>query len=395
MQGDSTVGSGLVVLGKFADALYVSVKGRIRDHAHRLLSTRKSQLQLEGIDSAEVFVVPGLPGGPLRLQRSGERKYAWVLVNEVLRLSATARGDLPSLWIEFLSHALYQYDLRELESIVDIVANAFLEGDSEVRVSRYDVAVDFQYREMRVPDYRDVVTRARTFNNHGSMGSGYNSVVFGKEWGSIQAEIYNKTTEIKQRSEKYWMYDAWKERGAYQEGFPVWRAELRFFRQVLREMKDGDHDSGENGIRTIADLRESLGDLMGYAVGGVGWRGSWIRVASPESRERRPDRRPPALWWEAIRPEFLKDELVTGRVRGRSGGEHNSKHTLNMLLAYSGKYAAQEKGERSEVGVSLDECLLSVKEDLMEILNAKGQSWEEHVDNKEFQLRKKAALNAA
>ncbi|MDP9480379.1 MAG: hypothetical protein M3R38_32745, partial [Actinomycetota bacterium] len=80
------------------------------------------------------------------------------------------------------------------------------------------------------------------------------------------------------------MEEVWRDGGKY-EGGDVWRVECRFFRKMLRGYR----------VDTVLDLRSGLGNLVRAVVGGAGVK-AWLRVASANTRDRRPVRRPAAPW---------------------------------------------------------------------------------------------------
>ncbi len=91
---------GVVILGKYCDALYLSVRGRMRDELAEVLREMKEVLRADG-DGEETLSVPGLPGGPLRLQGGSRRKYEFVLRSTILylvHLQATFSGRDRCSW---------------------------------------------------------------------------------------------------------------------------------------------------------------------------------------------------------------------------------------------------------------------------------------------------------
>lgn len=87
----------------------------------------------------------------------------------------------------------------------------------------------------------------------------------------MQVQIYNKTAEVAKKG-KAWLRQVWEE-GRYDPEKPVWRAEVRFYRDILSALQ----------IRGIPDLREHLGDLLVYAVD-PDQPGAWVRFVQPSAQ---------------------------------------------------------------------------------------------------------------
>src|SRR4051812_18967835 len=260
------------------------------------LSAKKNAalLGLSG-EEASGLEVAGLPGGALRTWSYGRGHYGYVLENEACYLEITTRPKLPALMIQFKSRVLYENDLEELERIVDVLAEYFLEPRFKVLVSRFDLAVDFHIKEgWEPPNVKDVICRARKINVWYGSGKQPQSLTFGKRGGALQVEKYNKTQEIEDKG-KTWMNHVWRESPGYKEELTVWRVEVRYARKKLHEQR----------VNTIADLRERMGNLARSVVGDED-ANPWIRVATPETRGRRQDRRKATPWWEEITAAFLE-----------------------------------------------------------------------------------------
>ncbi len=314
----------VTVLGKFVDGLEVSVYGDPRWAVFEGLRAQKNALRATR-GEREFGPIPGVPGGDFMLENKGGSKYQFVLHNGAIsRLEVTSRGALPKVMIQFRADVLYEHDLGEMEDIAEAIASHFLAPGFETKVSSFDIALDFQSADWRWPDMEDVVCRAKKRGTDYE-GKAMTGMTFGKDHNPLQVVIYDKSEEIR-RHHKEWMEGVWEAKESFSGWLPVIRAELRFGRDLL---KDFD-------VETIADLRPAMGDLIRYAVGG---QTPWFRVASPETRGRRQDRREAAPWWEELRHAFLEGTPETGRVRQRAASSTpdfrraSSTAITNLVLA--------------------------------------------------------------
>ena len=358
----------VIVLGKFVDALRASVGGLLDAELVGVLTGKRRDLDESGEGRARIGPVPGLPGGDFFLLPRSRGKYQFVLENEAVYLEATTRPNLPALIVQFRSRVLYEHDLESLETIVDDIAGFFLLPGYSCKVSRFDLALDFQADGWELPDIEDGVTRARKKSLDEHKGTTPVCMTLGRRNGTLQVQIYNKTEELKE-SKKKWMHQIYRENDRYDASLPVWRVELRFFGKLLREMD----------VSTVADLSSGLGDLVRVVVGSEGVK-PWVQITDPDHRDHRRDRRPAAPWWEEVSASLVEGMPTTGRVRVRGSRNPSREHTLKMVLAYSKKLAAWEKTGGLDFGDSVDGFLDRLKAYLLEDLNSKDLSWSEAVD---------------
>ena len=74
---------------------------------------------------------------------------------------------------------------------------------------------------------------------------------------NLQVQLYNKSDEITEKSQKTWMYKLWKQVGLdTPENGDVWRIELRYGRNYLKE----------RGIDTFEQLEQSRESLLSEAL---------------------------------------------------------------------------------------------------------------------------------
>jgi hypothetical protein len=389
------------VLGTYLDALYLSAYGEPDEDRYGSLSELKAQLhsdeeryrslwrrldrdletqvlskdgeplsdeelalldrsRRESFDRVEVGEIAGVPGGALYLHAKGAGKYQFVLRNNDLYVELTSWANLPSLRIEFLAHALYRYTFSELQEIASSVARHFLRFTEKVKVSRADVAVDFQPGEgWTLPDPASIVTFARRRVVHYE-GDEATSLLVGERRGGLQVAIYNKGLETL-TSGKEWMASVWAEScPGYDPELPVWRMEVRMYRRFMGLMED----VRGHGIETIADLEMSLGDVVSavFEPSGSSKRRSegWFRVVEPGG-DSNLARRPVAGWFGRVVSRMGEGLERVGRARRRVAKCRVSLHKIHdRIYKAVASAAAVSRASGGYSGVSFEEFLRSL-----------------------------------
>lgn len=300
------------VLSVNLDSLYLSIHGELNQFADSIIPAAKEQAQLDDEDLYQLPDLSGIPGGPFYVSRKGaSRDYPYVLQNARFRVNMTRRGgSRPTLTVQVKSDLLYEYDLPSVETAVHRLCQYLLEDAYRITVSRADIAVDFQDPSWRFPDMQDCNTRARSRFVHYE-GKHVTGMTFGRHQGSMQVQIYRKS-ETLVGDNKQWMREIWASSGNYDEELPVFRVEVRFYRELLRELKGPD-----GSLCTISDLYSSLGDLADYAVCG---RKPFFRVVDELYRltglsQGHSERQEDAPWWSTLKHAFKRLSGSQGRKR--------------------------------------------------------------------------------
>lgn len=400
-KASGTVQDEVVPLGRYLDGLTLSVYGRMYEQTLYDLDTCQKS-QWDSTRSSESYPVgisiDDLPAvGAMRMQDYGRDGYQFHLDNEYLNLRLSGRGPLPSLRMRFKASLLYHLrgSLHDLGDIASEVCAHFLEEIRSIRVSECAVAVDFQNGAAQIPQIEDAVGRCKKWSADGEGSTVPTGLTLGKHSKRIEFQIYNKTTEIG-KSRKQWMRDFWAQHEGYDPSSTVYRAEFRFRRELLNLFRK-PHDGYPEGINTLDDLEDGLGDLLRYAVGGEERQSkAWLRFCTPESRETRTGKRsrssyrPDATWWKAVASEFITGTTPSGRVRMNPGSSYSPEHTRKALYAYTVKRAAELCIEKPGWFPSFDDLVPeAVKDDFCSILAFKGITWEEAVMEKVNELHRR------
>lgn len=295
------------------DSLYLSIHGELNEFAESIIPAAKQQAQDDDEDLFPLPEFPGIPGGRFFVSRKGaSRDYPYVLQNARFRVNMTRRGgSRPVLTVQVKSDSLYEYNLEAIDVAIERLCGALLATVDRVTVSRADIAVDFQQSGWRYPEMADCNTRARSRFVHYE-GKNVTGMTFGRHQGTMQVQIYTKSETLKSDG-KQWMKRVWAAGGNYDEDLPVYRVEVRFYREILRELRTPDGVS----IGGVADLDASLRDLVSYAVSG---RKPFFRVVDELYRlsglhGAHSERQDDASWWETVKSAFARLDGSQARKR--------------------------------------------------------------------------------
>ncbi len=369
------------IVGRNVDALYLSVKCDVPEKTSELLWAAKYDLQQNSDDQkGELHEIEGVPGGMFYIYRHGRGRYQYKIENKAVYIEITKWKNLPSFQIQFKAETLYEYTLTALEQITDRIVKHFCGDNSEpeIKVNRFDLAVDFQPEEndWSPPPMDDFITRAQS-RTVSYTGSKVNAMTFGERGTALQVQIYNKSNELLS-SGKVWMYEVWRASGNYRPGGTVWRAEIRLWRLGLHQM----------GVDTIRDLREALGDLVSMAVNPES--GSWFRVGRPEDRHMKgqnSNERKAPDWWLDVAEAFKKGFNVSGRKRKTQKPKHSFRKSLEMAGSYMAKTHALARDSGLQVPMTAAAFGKWCGEVYSDLLGGDDLSWPEKVNEKALQIR--------
>lgn len=375
----------LSIVGRFIDALYLSVDFEFPDHLKKLLDMQKVAARDSGDDMMHFAGIGGVPGGDFYIRPYGRGKYQYVLENAGFYLALSTWANMPALQIQFKAETLYESQEDEYSLLVDRITR-FFAGPKlavKIKVNRCDVAVDFQEDGYKLPEMEDVITRARARTRHYD-GDKANTLTLGKRNQALQAQIYCKSLEVAS-SDKAWMFEVWEASGVYRETLAVWRAELRFFREGLRAFD----------VNTMEELDACLGDLAAYAVGGG--PGSWLRIVDEDSRALKDkSARPSAGWWEEVRRALVAGFLTCGRKRKGYDPRPSFTKCVELAGAFMARAASIARFEHGRDQMSRDMRTVALNPESWGRLigeNYRGQlarkqtTWAERVNLKTAQLR--------
>ena len=191
----------------------------------------------------------------LNLKPFGHKGHEWVLLGEEYALSIgnwLEPKSRPSINATIRSETLWS---RGPEKAVDILLNLLrLSGAhiQTVKPSRVDLCVDYLMPEKRWSKNleRYMVKRATKCSSF-TLHNVFSGFSIGQK--KLVGRLYDKPLEIRQRSQKLWMYDVWG-LDSVPEGYRIVRVEGQFRREVIKEL----------GIDSASDLFRCLDNLWAY-----------------------------------------------------------------------------------------------------------------------------------
>lgn len=302
-------------LGCHLDALYHSVYGELNESVLLLLEASKEEAKDRESRRRRFSSVAGVPGGDFYIQAFGRGKAQYILRNSAMYLELSTWANMPTLHIQFSAITLYEYDVPALQIVVQRLIFTFMASVEREKVSRVDLAVDFQQADFEMPALGDIKTRA--VDGHLNTRRQHVTAITHGHRRTMQVQIYRKSERL-QADKKEWMREVWRATGRYDEQLPVIRVELRFFRELLNNVRA---PGGATGINSLGDLQGSLGDLVRYAVSAA--PGAFYRICDPahQASASNQGRRKASCWWSAVVECFHLLTSTQGRQRVRRAAQ--------------------------------------------------------------------------
>ena len=206
-------------------------------------------------------------GHTFAVQAHGAGNAPYLLTSEffALKLNPKPAGNFPTAMLELRAIYLWQRGpiaaVDDARALLRVVANTdAAEELLEPKVTRVDLAVDFQGWVPKPSDLARVVARAASDDSH-RIRRGFTGFSFGGG-GNIVARLYDKTAEIK-KSGKGWFLEIWKESDDFDPKLAVWRIEFQLRRAALRTIRLGKKPDGKR-LDTWTDVRDGLAALWQY-----------------------------------------------------------------------------------------------------------------------------------
>lgn len=309
----------LTVLRLGIDTLEASIGGALLPSAARALEVGKVKAQEQ--DRPQGINL----GFDFALQAQGAKPYRYRLAGDEASIRLSDSDKLPAASIRLSPLGLALYEPLDLYGLVcDIVSEVFGPGGPH-KLSRIDVAVDFQGFDPAGAHGARFVCRSPWRVVMPSIDDPA-TFQFGK--GEIVVRVYNKTREIAEISHKTWLPLLWAQHPGYDPLSDVWRFEVQLRRTTLRELDCGSPVAG------IANAEA----LLSY---GLGWAD--LRIPEGKSSDRWP--RHPA--WEALEaatgshPTLTRESLVSELARL----DHIASAVAGYAISAGAKLDVTDPGE--------------------------------------------------
>ena len=212
-------------------------------------------------------------------------------------------------------------------------------------------------------------------------------LTFSSHAAPISCVIYNKTLEIKQKSNKTWFYDLWRtgvdapNGGRWDGESDVWRVEFRFKRDFLHNLSEP--------IEQAYELLGQFKPLWDYAAGHVeggedGLPDGWLRYVCLDWEDTNRSRWPVDEAWSVVQSAFsidLEPDLA-GVVRQRVR-EKNIERGIASTIGYLSTLAAWLGGEHVAPDTDLSVTLQWLYSSGLEYLEEKQRDFLKEVRKKQ------------
>lgn len=217
---------------------------------NRLIALKAECMECHG-SAKEPKMEIDFGGEVLQLWGTSAGRASYCLQGRDFRILIRSSKTAWPVTVEYTSEGLWHIGYYELhrqavsilmrEMRIDGEGIDISEKNTWCRLSRLDYAFDFYsskfMQEMKPEIYDRFILPKGTKKRLEGAGDWIETVTLGKK-GTLQVQIYDKGREITEISGKEWMFRIWEREGYYPpEDFKakdVWRLELRFFSEYLR-----------------------------------------------------------------------------------------------------------------------------------------------------------------
>jgi len=229
---------------------------------------------------------------------NGSKGYQWILSGHdyTMKIGQWLTDiSRPNIMAEVRSETLWRLGLEDaLSCLVEIIEG--IGGQiTECKLSRVDLCVDLLLPEdlWTATIAEHAITYASNKDIH-MMHRKLTGLSIGS--GEIQARLYDKALEIKQKSKKFWMFDVW---GIEEvpEGMKAVRVEFQARREFLKEVK----------MNTVEDLLKGSHEMWAYCTQ------KWLKFQ--DRPERHHTMRKNLPFWDHIQDGYRGYQNSTPAVR--------------------------------------------------------------------------------
>lgn len=241
---------------------------------------------------------------PFVMRPFGRRGYEWLLdgAEYSFRVGDWEKPQSrPSVMLEIRSETLWHHGPRvaveRALSLLQAVSGFDLSRPTikTVKLSRVDLCTDFLFhQDLWRPELLDAIVCRATNIKQFQKNSLFTGFVVGT--GSILARLYDKGTEIKTVSKKFWMYDIWGLTEMPAEHRAV-RVEFQLGREVIKEL----------GIGTPDDLFRQESNVWAYCTQ------NWLKFQDRPGCHH--NQRSVLSWWIVVQCSFKGAQAASPLIR--------------------------------------------------------------------------------
>ncbi len=279
------------------------------------LAEKKEKARRENIEvSGTLYQKDSSDDWKFQVYPAGSKGYEWLLIGREFTFKVgnwIKPMSKPSIMAEIRSETLW---CLGVEASIKRVLNLFENTGGRiinVKPSRIDLCVDMLFPaekwNLNLSEFK--VTRAAGHNlyfKHNKL----EGFTIGK--GKISARLYDKITEINQKSKKFWMFDIWGLDASSQNNEKVIRVELQLRREAIKELCNG----------SIWHLLENIDGLWAYCTQ------NWLKFQ--DNPEKHHTQRTTLEWWKAVQNGYKGAQKAAPLVRSTAFHRHQTAYSAGI-----------------------------------------------------------------
>ncbi len=266
----------------------------------KTLEIKKIEAQENGRNGNPVII--DVAGESMAVMPSAWRGYSYLIQNDDLQIGIGMRDWGAS--VKYLSAGLWEHGIDALRERARLILAEIFEKpkkDYWQKVSRCDFCFDVYSpeftRQMKPAIMDGVCSLSRVkeranFKTEGGQiymnGTKIETLTIGSK-ANLQVEVYDKSLEIRQKSQKTWFYEVWGNK--YETD--VWRVEIRFSGKFLKN----------RGILSWEEVADNLEYLLTEAL-------ISRRIAIPSKKDQNRSRWEIHPLWRLIYAEYAGTEML-------------------------------------------------------------------------------------
>lgn len=267
----------------FKESLYLSGDCfKYNDFVNDMVDIKEQAQEIHDINNDNRFINIDIGGIKWQVMATSIRGYSVVLKNGDVSIAFKKKGDSksdknPSVKIEYRSHFLVNYGLKEAHRRVNDYFKQFIHAEYISKVQEIHTASDVQGHRFNLLDIVRFKTRSHRIEVHDGDDSfvGRQMVFSCRRMETLyfggsnhKLRIYDKTKEIKDQPESAQIERLWRLNPLYDSSKDVWRIEFQIRRPILKQLFN---DCGAS-FELTSVLLENLASLWSFHVSYFSYR---------------------------------------------------------------------------------------------------------------------------
>lgn len=268
----------------------------------------------------------------------------------------------PNFYVQFYSQALWRESayLLHAKFLKWAASVGFIPYKPE-SLSRIDYCFDY---DQPVIDFDENSFKSKSVKDCKHRGSRKTQTFTFGLGGDIVLRVYDKVSEIKQKSDKVWFYTLWG------QDKDVWRIEWQVRKEVLKDFS----------IATFDDLMAQVGDLLRY----LATEHTSLRVPTDDSNSSRWPLHP--LWKDLLEKIATLRSLGITRIHGQNSVlEERMMRMAISINGYLKMVAAIHCVQKDKPIINVNEALTVINERIQKL--HEPLSWRADVEKRIKEIR--------